>query len=64
MFFSFEISSRGIESQLLTLVMAGWIDLGAGVSGTLFMALFPMGDVVANNMFNRFQRACYDILES
>ena len=44
--------------------MAGWIDLDAGVSGTLFMALFPMGDVVANNMFNRFQRACYDILES
>ena len=44
--------------------MIGWIDFEAGVSGTLFMALFPMGDLVANNMFNEFQRAIYDILES
>ncbi|KAH7403649.1 beta-lactamase/transpeptidase-like protein [Cadophora sp. MPI-SDFR-AT-0126] len=41
-----------------------WIDLEAGVSGTLFMALFPMGDLMANDMFNRFQRTAYDILES
>ncbi|PVH78279.1 beta-lactamase/transpeptidase-like protein [Cadophora sp. DSE1049] len=41
-----------------------WMDFEAGVSGTLFMGLFPMGDIVANDMFNRFQRAIYDILDS
>ncbi|KAH9216786.1 beta-lactamase/transpeptidase-like protein [Leptodontidium sp. 2 PMI_412] len=39
-----------------------WLDLEAGVSGTLFMSLFPMGDVVANDLFNRFQRAVYNVL--
>jgi CubicO group peptidase (beta-lactamase class C family) len=40
-----------------------WVDAEAGVSGTLFMALFPVGDVKANEFFNKFQRAVYDLLE-
>lgn len=39
-----------------------WADLEAGVSGTLFMTLFPMGDEKANAFYNRFQTMVYDIL--
>lgn len=41
-----------------------WVDLEAGVSGTLFMTLFPMGDAKANDFYIRFQKAVYDVLDA
>lgn len=40
-----------------------WLDLEAGVSGTLFMTLFPMADQVAGELFNKFQKAVYGLLD-
>ncbi|KAF8865595.1 hypothetical protein BDZ45DRAFT_736164 [Acephala macrosclerotiorum] len=41
-----------------------WVDHEAGLNGTLFMSLFPLGDQVANGLFNMFRRSTYDVLEA
>ncbi|KAN0116820.1 Beta-lactamase/transpeptidase-like protein, partial [Hyaloscypha variabilis] len=41
-----------------------WADLEAGVSGALFMTLFPMGDAKANSFCIRFQKMVYEMLNA
>ncbi|KAE9376349.1 beta-lactamase/transpeptidase-like protein [Stipitochalara longipes BDJ] len=41
-----------------------WADLEAGVSGTLFMTLFPTGDAKSNDFYIRFQKTVYDMLNA